>query len=1073
VPFLFHPPHCIHRLHRSCIRALTVLTTLLGGLEHVQAANLPAILPSSFRITPGPTLRFQFQAPAAETDGFRIETAPSIGPNSIWTDETGSVVDPVAEGLFQATVPISGDTRFYRVRSMALAASGPALWINEVMSDNTSAFADETGAYWDWIELYNPNDTAVDLEGFTLSDTSAVQSPWRFPAVSIQPNAQMILFASDLNQATPGTALHTNFKLKASGERLVLRNPASQPIDEFTIPPLKSNQSVGRFPDGGSELFLFDQSDSSPGEPNRSQAAVPVRPRPTFAPDGGFFSEPVHVTIASEQSDLAVHFTLDGSMPTAQSPVITGPIHLEKTTLVRAITVSPGGATGEPGARTFFIGVTHRLPIVSLATAPANLEFQNGYLYGMSPRVLSRQGQVLQNYPYPGSNAWQDREVEVALEFFEPDGRAALRQRAGMKIFGGWGSRGYPQKSLALFARRTYGTGKFQHRIFPEEPIESFEALVLRNSGNDNQSTHQTPPRPPISEFGPTRSHGSYFVNSGFTLMRDAMMQRLIRETDLDTQAYRPAVIYINGEYWGIYNIREKMNEAYVLAHHGMEPGSVDLIEGYGSVRAGSVDTYSAMQRHLSTQNMADPDKFAFAEETYLDVDNFMDYQLSVIYFQNFDIGNIKCWRPRARRGRFQWMVFDQDYGFGLWPPAVYLPAMARDYADYDNMFRFSTAGTGTGTGWPNAGGRTLLLRSLLNNPQFKERFIRRAADLLNSLFREQTVEQTIAEMAAVIRPEISAHLQRWSWSELEQRGFGSPHQAEFSPFTRDTWENHVLDLLDFARHRPTKLRQDCLEHFGLTGGLGTLSVEVQPPGSGRVQVNSLTLKSAPWQGVYFADYATTLRPLPNPGQRFVGWTTATGNEPSHRLDLSLTRDTANHVIARFEPAAPAPAIPSELFITEIMYHPAAGSDSGDWVEIHNPGIAPVDLSGWVLRDADDAHAWLFPETTLAPGGYLVIHQDDARFRLFHPATLPAIGSFGFGLANSGDSVRLFRPNGTLACFVPYGDERAWPTGADGTGATLERIDLHSNAASPSSWRASSTMGGSPGRPWTPDAPVP
>ena len=160
-----------------------------------------------------------------------------------------------------------------------------------------------------------------------------------------------------------------------------------------------------------------------------------------------------------------------------------------------------------------------------------------------------------------------------------------FRQRAGMKVFGGWGSRGYPQKSLALFARRSYGDGKFDYRLFPDEGVDAFESFILRNSGNDNQGTHQTPPRPPITAFGPTLSYGSYFVNGTFTLLRDALMQQLLRDTDLDTQAYRPAVVYLNGEYWGIYNLREKMSEDYVLAHHHRAPGSVDLIEGYHYAR--------------------------------------------------------------------------------------------------------------------------------------------------------------------------------------------------------------------------------------------------------------------------------------------------------------------------------------------------------------------------------------------------------------------------------------------------------------------------------------------------------
>ena len=251
------------------------------------------------------------------------------------------------------------------------------------------------------------------------------------------------------------------------------------------------------------------------------------------------------------------------------SASVTTRLTLSRTTVVRAVAFEGTQASAEV-ARTFFIGTDHKLPVVSLAAAPGNFEFRNGVLYGMGS-ALSSSGQVLQNFPFSGSNAWKDREIEVSIELYEPNQQPAFQQRAGLKIYGGWGSRGYPQKSFALFARQKYGDGKINYQVFPDKPIDAFESLVLRNSGNDNQSTHQTAPRPPISVFGPAPSYGSYFVNSSFTLMRDAMMQQLIKDTGLDIQAYRPAVLYVNGDYWGLYNLREKMNEDYIVTNHGLK----------------------------------------------------------------------------------------------------------------------------------------------------------------------------------------------------------------------------------------------------------------------------------------------------------------------------------------------------------------------------------------------------------------------------------------------------------------------------------------------------------------------
>ncbi len=1027
------------------------------------AALPPEIDRASIRIEPGPTLTFIFTAAGQPAGAFVIEVASTLNSPGSWAPAAGVTIVAVADGSFRASLALAGNQSFCRVRASDSDLPGPPLFINEVMTDNVSAFADGTGQFWDWIELYNPNDEAVNLAGFALSDDEADAGKWRFPAVFLQPRAALLVFASDLDHTNANEALHLNFKLKAAGETLILSDAGLRPLDRVQIPSMAPDLSLGRMPDGGSEFVAYSRTQISPGAENLVIPAGPVVPPPTFTPDGGYGDGPVSVRLSGAESNHVVRYTLDGSSPNTQSPIYSSPINLTRSTVIRAIAIDPRGQRSAPESRTFLIGVNHGLPVISLATAPTNMAFRDGYLYGMGPSVLSSQNQVLQNYPYSGSYAWQNREIEVALEFFETNRAVGLRQRAGMKVFGGWGSRGYPQKSLALFARRSYGAGKFDYPLFPDENVNEFESFVLRNSGNDNQGTHQTPPRPPITAFGPTLSYGSYFVNGTFTLMRDAMMQRLLHDTDLDTQAYRPAVVYLNGEYWGIYNLREKMSEEYVLSHYDRPPGSVDLIEGYGTVNAGNATLYNQMRTFLSSQNMTVASNYAYVAENYLEIENFIDYHLAVIYFQNFDIGNIKCWRPRAPRGRFRWLVFDQDYGFGLWPAAVYEPAMTRDYADYSNMFRFYTAGTGTSTGWPNAGGRTLLLRSMLANAGFKEQFLRRCADLLNGPFREDTVEQTIQSMASVIRPEMGAHLQRWSWAELNRRGFGVPHKAETQPFTTATWETNLSVLSTFGRTRPARLRQDALQHFQLPGGLGTLQVQTEPAGVGRVQLNTLTLDQFPWTGVYFVDFANTLRPIPNPGYRFVGWQTSTGNSNQITLGLRVARNETNTVTALFAPAE-ANTTPADLVVTEVQYQPPLDRDTGDWVELYHAGSAPLNLSGWILRDDDDTHAFLLPDLTLQPGATLVLVENDSKFRLFHPATVPVAVNFRFGLNNSGDTIRLFRPDGSVATSFTYDDLAPWPVAADGGGATLQLLTPRSDPSQANSWRASPEPGGTPGR---------
>ncbi|MFM1944697.1 MAG: hypothetical protein RI897_3679 [Verrucomicrobiota bacterium] len=1018
------------------------------------AQTVPTIDPASVRLDNTTNLTFQFQADDFGPAGFVIELTSGSAASPSWSDASPGTITALAPGLFQATLPTPGTSpSFYRIRTSN--PPPPQLFINEVMSDNTSTLTDQAGLFHDWIEIYNPADVAVDLTDFALTDDSLAPGKWRFPTVLIQPQSYLVVFASDLNLVDPSQPLHTNFKLAAGGERLLLSDSALQLIDEFQIPALAVDQAVGRVPDGSGSLQLLSQADTTPGMANPILTTDPILQAPTLLPDGGFFADPVTVEVVAAEPTHTIHYTVDGSEPSSLSPTLDAPLTLSQTTVLRVLARHPRGHLSDPVSRTFFIGVDHQLPIISLATSPTNMAFRDGYLYGMGSSVLSSQDRVLQNYPYSGSNAWKDREVEVALELFETNHITALRQQAGMKIFGGWGSRGYPQKSLALFARRIYGDGKFNHRLFPEQNLNEFESFVLRNSGNDNQSTHQTPPRPPITEFGTTRPYGSYFVNGTFTLLRDAFLQQLLDGTSLDRQAYRPAVVYINGDYWGIYNIREKTSADYVSAHNHVAPDQMDLIEGYGKVNAGSSTTYTAMRSYIANQDMANPANYAFVQEHYLDIANFIDYHLAVIYFQNFDIGNIKCWRPSAPRGRFRWIVYDQDYGFGLWPAAIYEPAMARDYGDYRNMFDFYTAGTGTSVSWPNGGGNTLLLRRLLDNPDFRNRFIQRCADLLNTTFHPDRVQQTLATMAEVIRPEIPAHLERWNWTSITARDFGLPHQSEFAPFTQDTWEQNLAVLSDFGATRPDKLRQDCIDHFQLTGDLGTLQLEVDPPGAGLIQLNSITPTNLPWTGTYFVDVPNSLQAIPTPGYRFVSWSTPNSTSTAFTLSNSIQANTTNTFIAHFEPAPANPTTPPELIITEIQYHPADNADSGDWITLHNPGPNPVHLTGWIFRDNEDHHAFLLPDTTLEGGSSLVLCEEEDRFRIYHDAALPVAGSFQFGLNNSGDTLRLYRPDGTLALSITYDDVAPWPPEADGTGRTLQLIDPQADPTLPQSWTAS------------------
>ena len=811
---------------------------------------------------------------------YQLEYLANTDP-PVWLEDARAMIE-VDGNLVQAftRLPDKSDARYFRMAGMESRTTSP-LQLSEIVSDNVSGPQAADESHPDWIELVNTSDQPIAIGGYGLGDDPDNLFKTVISNQMLGAGARLLLLLED-------------FGIDATGETVYFTSPDGSILESVKVPPLDEDESLAR---RGEDWFVMDDKDATPGEPNTDAGDLYVSP-PRFSIRGGRFSDPLTVRLASKHT---IRFTTDGSEPDENSPVYEQPFQVEGTVAIRAQSFDAEGNTSPLNTQTYLVGLNHTLPVVAMTAPPENFEFHRGYLYGMGS-VLSSSGlfRNSNSYPYSSSNAWKNREVKTNLELIEPDGERGFNVVAGIKIFGGWGSRGYPQKSFAVFARRKYGFGKIRYQLFPDQDVHDFETFVLRQSGNDNQSTHLTYPRSEIRAFGPAKSYGSYFVNGNFTLFRDAMLGSLGKELGLDTQGYRPAVVYLNGKYWGIYNIREKLNEHYLESHFGVPNNKVDLIEGYGSANSGSGATYSRMRSLVNRTNTEED--YREVEETYLDIANFIDYYLSVIFFQNFDIGNIKCWRSREEGddGRFRWLLYDQDYGFNLWPEGVYQPAMKQNFSDYENMFTFYT--NTRGSGWPNGADRTLLLAKMLGIEEFETRFILRCADLLNSTFHEEHVTTRIEDMADVIRPEIPAHLERWSFASIEALGFGAPHKMEDAPLDLNHWERNVQTMINFGKARPAQLRLDLIDHFKLEGGLA--KVVIEPANFGSVQVNTLAIQpeASPWEGTYFVDYAPPVTAIPSDGYRFVKWVGNVADPNAITTSPTLVADQTVSLQAEFEP---------------------------------------------------------------------------------------------------------------------------------------------------------------------------
>lgn len=705
----------------------------------------------------------------------------------------------------------SGCALFLLLTIAFAGTAGAPVSLNEFMASNTTTLPDEDGDYPDWIELYNGGDTAIDLAGYALSDNPDSPAKWVFPARVLGPRAFLLVFASGKDRRSGSPHLHTNFRIASEGEEILLSDPQGRQLDRIDAVPVASDIPRARQPDGTGVWYYF--ANPTPGEPNTGTPFVGVT-RVTMAPRGGLYPGPVTVALTADPPQATIYYTRDSTDPTTGSPVYREPITLTDNTVLRARAVLDGWLSGTIATQTWLIGQSTTLPVVSLVTNPSNL---------WDPTLG-----IYVNYKERGL-AW---ERPAHFEFFDVANGQSVSAGCGIRIHGG-GSASLPAKSFKVYARAEYGASSFEYSFFPNLPIRSFQKLLLRNSGND----------------------------WNHTLFRDAMIQSLVAETGLDVQAYRPSILFLNGQYWGIYNLREFQDEHYIEAHYGIDSDAVDILEKRREVLAGSAAHYDAMMRFVAANDLSTPQALSYLE-TQMDLDNYIDYLALEFYCGNFDWprNNVRFWRPQTPGGRWRWFVYDLDAGF---PEPPY---------EQRNHFTYTLQDTG----WP-----TELMRPLLHSPLFAQRFVNRYADLLNSLFLPERVVARIDTMRATLAPEFTRHFSRWN----------EPRH----------WERNIEWRRQFARLRPGYVQQHIVSFFALSG-TATVTLDAEPRPHGHFHLNSLkvTPEQLPWTGVYYRNVPITATALAQPGYRFAGWESLP--EATETVQISLATDTVLRARFEFDP---------------------------------------------------------------------------------------------------------------------------------------------------------------------------
>ena len=606
--------------------------------------------------------------------------------------------------------------------------------------------------------------------------------------------------------------LHTGFRLRQSGDFIGLYAPDGSPVDAVSLLPQTRNASWGRHRDGRPEWCHYMVA--TPAMPNAAFCA-PKADAPMLSQEGGYHGEPITVSLGNSRV-TEVRFTLDGSTPSQASERYLGPLELNATTVLRARAYREGFNPSDVVSATYFIDEIDEsvtMPVVSIITDPEHLWDEETGIY------VEGADESNPNYEQTGM-AW---ERPVVMEFYEADGTRELTVPAGIRILGGT-SREFPKKSFALNFRPQYGLDALRYPLFHTTDRERFESLVLRMGGDDGQDDM---PR-----------------------MRDALMHTLWGEVGGIVSAARPVFLYLNGQPWGIYNLRERIDVDYLTAHFG--ESDVDLIRESDDVRAGDLRHWETTLDFFGTADLNRPADLERARGL-VDLDNFTDYYLFQIYAGNIDLvePNLIKYRPRTPDGRWRWIMWDVDVSFGLasTSPVTHdtLAWFTRDRARPDLGFYNDDGGD---TLWA-----TLMLRRLLEAEETRRAVVNRLADLLNSTLSPAHVVEMIDAFAAELDPDIPYDLEVW---------------ADDWDGTYEGWLAEVEELREFARRRPEFLHGRALEQFGLADAVLTFDEPLS--GWGQVRVNSITVEDYPWTGRYFQQVPVTLEAIPANGVVFGGW---------------------------------------------------------------------------------------------------------------------------------------------------------------------------------------------------------
>lgn len=632
-----------------------------------------------------------------------------------------------------------------------------------------SEFGGSTGSVAsDWVELHNSTGSAVSLAGYGLSNNPKNPAKWVFPDISIEPGEYLLLYATGSADKAQKKNLKLNFCISSTGEALFFFDPNGKLIDKLSAGRMKSGQSYGR--DGSDNRFYY--AEPTPGAQN-GKGYEGITQLPAFSVTPGIYDNAVTVAITAGEGET-IRYTTDCTTPNASSEVYSGELSISKNSVIRAAAFRDGYLSGDVATATYLFrsdGVNHALPVVTLVTDPDNLWNSKTGIYATGDQFdpdAASYADTLQSATYYQAKFATEEQVDTiwekpaAFSLFDDNGKQVFTQNVGIRIAGSFG-RGRAQKGFNVIARKEYGKGSMEYPFFENRPYTEYKAVVLRAGAQDQNRSK----------------------------IRDELASGLLEGTDINIlyQAYRPTVLYLNGEYWGVYFLKEKRNRFFVAQHENTE-NNVDLAIGKGFKQRsyGDNSDWVSLYEYATTHDLSSAEAYAYVSER-MDVDSFRDYMIAEIYNGNTDTYNFQYYRLKG--GKWKFIFYDFCWGFQSPGHETLAFRMGKTPSDVCSAKLFA---------------------AMLQNKGWRDSFCRRFGELLNTAFAPERVTSLIDQLYGYVEPEIKREREKFN-----KDTFMGVKQPNTNLGTYEGFQSEISKLKDFAQRRPEELKRQLQSNLGLS----------------------------------------------------------------------------------------------------------------------------------------------------------------------------------------------------------------------------------------------------------------